>query len=291
MATAGLAGKMLQWRIGAVTVTRVVELEAPGLSFVLPDAVPENLKAIPWLAPHFVDAEWEAIASIHTFVVESRGKRMLVDTCIGNDKNLRLRRWSHRKGPFLDDLAASGFGRESIDIVLCTHLHMDHVGWNTMLLEGKWVPTFPNARYLFGRLEWEHWNQTQESWVRTVLEESIQPVLDAGLHTLVETDHRITDEIWLEPTPGHTPGHVSVRISSQGEDAVITGDLMHHPCQIARTHWNSVADVDPQQATVTRREFIASHAQRGDLVIGTHFPAPTAGRIVPDGEGFKLQVS
>jgi glyoxylase-like metal-dependent hydrolase (beta-lactamase superfamily II) len=159
-----------------------------------------------------------------------------------------------------------------------------------MLVEDKWMPTFPNARYLFGRLEWEHWNQTQDSWVRTILEESVQPILDAGLHTLVETDHRITDEIWLEPTPGHTPGHVSVRIASKGEEAVITGDLMHHPCQIARTHWNSVLDSDPQQAIATRRNFIASHAQRGDLVIGTHFPAPTAGRIVRDGDGFKLQV-
>jgi glyoxylase-like metal-dependent hydrolase (beta-lactamase superfamily II) len=286
-----MASKTLQWRIGEVTVTSVVELQAPGLSFVLADAVPENLKAISWLAPHFVDAEWEAIAAIQTFVVESQGKRIVVDTCIGNDKNLRMRRWARRKGPFLEDLSARGFDRKSIDLVLCTHLHVDHVGWNTMLVEDKWIPTFPNARYLFGRLEWEHWNQTQDSWVRTILEESVQPILDAGLHTLVETDHRITDEIWLEPTPGHTPGHVSVRIASKGEEAVITGDLMHHPCQIARTHWNSVLDSDPQQAIATRRNFVASHAQRGDLVIGTHFPAPTAGRIVRDGDGFKLQVS
>ncbi|HLJ26295.1 MAG TPA: MBL fold metallo-hydrolase [Candidatus Angelobacter sp.] len=286
-----LAGKALQWRIGGVTVTRLVELEAPGLSFVLPDAVPENLKAVPWLAPHFVDAEWEAIASIQAFMVESRGKRIVVDTCVGNDKQLPLRRWTNRKGPFLEDLASAGFNRETIDTVLCTHLHMDHVGWNTMWAEGKWVATFPHARYLFGRIEWEYWNRTEESRVGTVIEQSIQPILAAGLHTLVETDHQITDEVWLEPTPGHTPGHVSVRIASKGEEGVITGDLMHHPCQIARPHWNSVADVDPEQATITRRDFITRYAQRSDLVIGTHFPAPTAGRIVRDGENFRFQVS
>ena len=290
MATIELASKTLQWRIGEVTVTRVVELQAPGLSFVLPDAIPENLKAIDWLAPHFVDAEWEAIASIQAFIVQSQGKRIVVDTCVGNDKHLPLRRWSNRKGPFLDDLAAAGFSRETIDIVLCTHLHMDHVGWNTMWTGEKWVATFPRARYLFGRVEWEHWNQSGEGRMERVIEESIQPILDARLHTLVETDHRITDEVWLEPTPGHTPGHVSVRIASKGEEAVITGDLMHHPCQIARTHWNSVADVDPQQAIMTRRDFIARYAQRGDLVIGTHFPAPTAGRIVRDGENFRFHV-
>jgi glyoxylase-like metal-dependent hydrolase (beta-lactamase superfamily II) len=290
MSTIVLANKALQWKIGEVTVTRVVELEAPGLSFVLPDAVPENLKAIHWLAPHFVDVAGEAVASIQAFVVESQGKRIIVDTCLGNDKNLTRRRWAHRKGPFLEDLAAAGFDRESIDVVLCTHLHMDHVGWNTMQVANKWVPTFPHARYIFGRLEWEHWNQTKESWIRTVLEESIQPILDAGLHTLVETNHRITDEIWLEPTPGHTPGHVSLRIASKGEEAVITGDLMHHPCQIARPEWNSVADSDPQQAILTRRDFVEQRAQSGELVIGTHFPAPTAGRIVRDGESFKLEV-
>lgn len=289
MATVGLASKTLQWRVGEVRITRVVELEAPGFTFVLPDATPENLKAIPWLAPHFVDAQWEAIASIQAFIVESQGKRIIVDTCLGNDKNLPIRRWSNRKGPFLQDLAAAGFNRESIDTVLCTHLHMDHVGWNTMLVEGKWAPTFPRARYLFGRMEWEHWSRSTESRMKPVIEQSIQPILDANLHTLVETDQGITDEVWLEPTPGHTPGHVSVRIASKGEEAVITGDLMHHPCQIARPHWNSVADVDPLQAIATRRDFVTRYAQRSDLVIGTHFPAPAAGRIVRDGEGCKLQ--
>jgi len=276
--------------IGNVRITRIVELEMPGLSFVLPDAIPENLLPIRWLSPHFITPEGEAIASIQAFIVESQGKRIIVDTCLGNDKKLPIRRWANRKGPFLEDLAAAGFPRETIDTVLCTHLHMDHIGWNTMLVDGKWQPAFPNARYLFGRIEWEHWDRTREKWTPTLIEESIQPILDAGLQTLVETNHRITDEIWLEPTPGHTPGHVSVRISSNGEQAVITGDLMHHPCQIAHPEWNSVADSDPHQACATRHAFIARRAEDGILVIGTHFAAPVAGHIVRDADGFQFQV-
>jgi len=276
--------------VGDIGITRIVELELPGLSFVLPDATPENLLPIAWLAPHFITPEGEAIASIQAFVVESEGKRIIVDTCLGNDKKLPIRRWANRTGPFLEDLAAAGFPRESIDIVLCTHLHMDHIGWNTMLVDGRWTPTFPNARYLFGRVEWEHWDRTREKWTPTLIEESIQPIFDAGLQTLVETDHRITNEVWLEPTPGHTPGHVSVRIASAGEQAVITGDLMHHPCQIARPEWNSVADSDPRQACATRHAFVARRAEDGVLVIGTHFAAPVAGHIVRDGDGFRFKV-
>src|SRR5262252_1656193 len=140
----------LEWKIGDVRITRIVELEAPGLTFVLPDATPENLSAIDWLAPHFVTAERDALASVQAFVIESKGKRIVVDTCIGNDKSLPIRRWSNRSGPFLQDLASVGHPHEKIDVVVCTHLHMDHVGWNTILVDGRWVPTFPNARYLFG---------------------------------------------------------------------------------------------------------------------------------------------
>lgn len=281
---------MQKWQIGEVTITRIVELELPGLSFVLPDAIPENLKSIEWLAPHFVTEEWEPIASIHALVVESEGQRIIIDTCIGNDKNLPRRKWAKRKGPFLDDLTTAGFARESIDTVLCTHLHVDHVGWNTMLADGRWVPTFPNARYLFGRVEWEYWDRNRDGWEALVIEESIQPILDAGLHTLVETGHRVTDEVWLEPTPGHTPGHVAVRIASKGEEAVITGDLLHHPCQIARSDWIAAPDVDPKTACATRRDFISRYADTNTVVIGTHFATPTAGRIVREGETFRFQV-
>ena len=157
-----------------------------------------------------------------------------------------------------------------------------------MLVDGKWVPTFPNARYLIGRKEWEHWSVSQEADFREPVEDSVRPVIDAGLADLVEPGHRVNEEVWLEPTPGHTPGHVSVRISSRGEDAVITGDLMHHPIQCANPQWASNFDSDADLARKTRREFLARYSDRPVLVFGTHFATPTAGHIVRDGDTWRF---
>jgi glyoxylase-like metal-dependent hydrolase (beta-lactamase superfamily II) len=174
---------------------------------------------------------------------------------------------------------------------LCTHLHVDHVGWNTMLVDGKWVSTFPKARYLMGRVEFAHWRgQHERDDMAAIFADSVKPVHEAGLVDLVETDHRVSDEISLVPTIGHTPGHVSVLIRSQGEQALITGDFMHHPCQIARPHWSSTADSDPDQAQQTRERMLAELAGRPVLVIGTHFAGATAGHIVRDGETYRLAV-
>ncbi len=283
---------MLTWQIGDVRVSRIVELELAGGTFVLPDAQPEAVLPIDWLSPHFVDPDGEIVMSVHALVVESEGRRIVVDTCIGNDKERPIPGWSQRQGPFLEDLTAAGHPREAIDTVLCTHLHVDHVGWNTMRVGGAWRPTFPNARYLLGRVEWEHWKKEEGDELNGVaIADSVRPVFDAGLVDLVEMDQRITREIWLEPTPGHTPGHVSVRISSRGEDAVITGDLMHHPCQMARPHWGSSFDNDADQARETRRAFLERCADGPVLVIGTHFAAPTAGRIVRDSEAYRFNPS
>jgi len=231
--------------------------------------------------------------SIHSFAVDAPGRRIIVDTCLGNDKqNRRIPHWNDRQGPFLSDLTAAGFPPASIDTVLCTHLHVDHVGWNTMLRDGKWVPTFPRARYLMGRTEYEHWSgSAARADMKHVLADSVTPILDAGLAELVETSHRICDEISLVPTVGHTPGHVSVRIVSRGEEALITGDFMHHPCQIAHPDWDTTADTDPAQAIRTRWQMFERLAGTPVLVIGTHFAGATAGRIVRDGGTFRLDVS
>jgi len=177
--------------------------------------------------------------------VKTPGLNIVVDTCVGNDKPRRL-------VPFLDELQtaflakleAAGCRREQVDVVLCTHLHVDHVGWNTMLLDGAWVPTFPNARYLIGRAEYEHWRSVvdeidrsgatdpMQDFERQTFADSVQPIVDAGLVELVEADHRICPEVSLRSTPGHTPGHVSVDIESAGRRGLITGDFVHHPCQI-----------------------------------------------------------
>ena len=283
----------MQWRIGDVTVTKIVELEVTGGSrFLLPQATYEEILPIQWLRPHFADERGRLKMSIHALVVETPDRRIVVDTCLGNDKQgRRIPTWNNLQGPFLADLAAAGFPRESIDTVLCTHLHVDHVGWNTMLVDGKWLPTFPRARYLFGRVEFAHWQaQRERDDMAAVFADSVAPIRDAGLADFVETDARICDEISLMPTLGHTPGHVSVRISSQGEEALITGDFMHHPCQIARPDWSSTADSDPEAARATRERMLGGLAGTPTLVIGTHFAGATAGRIVRDGDAFRLAV-
>ncbi|MGB6561493.1 MAG: MBL fold metallo-hydrolase [Candidatus Binataceae bacterium] len=281
---------MNRWKIGDVTITRIVEMETTSkATFVLKDGSPENIRTVPWLRPHFANADGKVIMSVHAFVIESPGHRMVVDTCIGNDKHRAFPGWNMLQLPFLADLEKSGFARESIDRVLCTHLHVDHVGWNTMLVDGKWTPTFPRARYLIGRKEWEHWSKASEPDTRELLGDSVRPIFDAGLADLVESDARITDEIRLQPTPGHTPGHHSVRISSRGQEAVITGDLMHHPVQMAHPEWGSHFDSDFAETIATRRAFLERYGDQPILVLGTHFATPSAGRIVRDGNAWRLE--
>lgn len=276
------------WQIGDVKVTRVLEQVAP----LPPDGLinhvdPERLAAHEsWLKPHFMNDAGEILLSIHALVVESAGKTIVVDTCMGNDRPLPMDMGPFQL-PFLEDLEQV-VKREQVDFVLCTHLHFDHVGWNTMLVDGAFVPTFPNAKYLFGREEYEHWSTTPGD-DNIDFTYGVQPVVDAGLHALVETDHSITDEITLESTPGHTPGHVSVRIESAGERAVITGDMVHHPVQLAEPGWGSHPDAQPDRAVQTRRDFVSRYGDQPVLVIGTHFAGPTAGHIVKVGDSCRLK--
>jgi glyoxylase-like metal-dependent hydrolase (beta-lactamase superfamily II) len=282
---------MLTWQIGEVTVTKIVELEATGgLGFVLPQATREAVLPMRWMQPHFMDEHGRLKASIHALVIEAPTRRIIVDTCLGNDKLGRsVPPWNNRQGSFLRDLAAAGFPRESVDTVMCTHLHVDHVGWNTMQVAGEWVPTFPNARYLMGRTEFAYWrDQRQVAEQVTVFADSVQPVFDAGVVDLVATDHHVCDEVSLVPTLGHTPGHVSIRISSHGEEALITGDFLHHPCQMARPEWAAVVDSDKRQSTRTRQDVFSALAGTPTLLIGTHFAGATAGRVVRDGDGYRL---
>jgi glyoxylase-like metal-dependent hydrolase (beta-lactamase superfamily II) len=281
---------MTRWRIGDVTVTKVVELEATGgTRFILPAATREVVRPIRWLQPDFADADGRLRMSVHALVVETRDRRIVVDTCIGNHKERSIPGWSGLDGPFLRDLAAAGCPPDAVDTVVCTHLHVDHVGWNTTLVDGRWVPTFPRARYLVGRTEFAHWQAYRDpDDHRAAFADSVRPVWDAGLVDLVEPDHRLCEEIRLVPTPGHTPGHASVQIASRGEEALVSGDFLHHPIQMARLDWSSAADDDPARAMVTRREMLGRLADSGALLIGTHFAGPTAGRVVRDGDGFRL---
>jgi len=285
---------MLTWRIGAVKISRIVEMELP-VAYderrpFLAEATPEALKAHPWLYPHYVTEDGALRLSIHALLVEAPGLRLVVDTCIGNDRPRNFLGKKALSTAFLAEMEAAGWSRESVDAVVCTHLHVDHVGWNTMLKDGKWVPTFPNARYLIGRTEYDYWNAHDDAEQQVILSDSVKPVFDAGLAQLVEMDHRLSAEIALMPTPGHTPGHVSVAITSEGARAIITGDSMHHPCQIAHPDWSPPFDTDKTQSEATRRRLLEDVADQPILIIGTHFAAPTAGRVVRDGAAYRLEV-
>ena len=280
---------MNQWQVGNVKITRVIEMEiAGGTKFILPQATRDKVREINWLAPHFADSEGSLIMSIHALVVETPTRKMIVDTCIGNDKQRSIPNWTNLQLPFLEDLRKAGYETDEIDTVMCTHLHVDHVGWNTMLVDGKWIPTFPNARYLMGKKEYEYWDKAESGNVNSdngddlnqgVMGDSVRPVFAAGLIDLVEMDHRVCDEVFLEPTTGHTPGHVSIHIQSEGEEALITGDCIHHPCQIEHLDWASSADFDQTASTTTRVELLERYANRDILIIGTHFATPTAGHL------------
>jgi glyoxylase-like metal-dependent hydrolase (beta-lactamase superfamily II) len=279
-----------RWEVGDVKITSIMETAdripwAP----LFPAETSEHYKKYDWLVPRFVTPEGQIILAVQAFVVVLGGRRIVVDTCVGNSRSRELAQCENLQTAFLEDLTAAGFPPETIDTVLCTHLHFDHVGWNTRLVNGRWVPTFPKARYLFGRGEWEYWQTClgeKTVDVRHVLD-SVQPIFDAGLADLVETNHGLTDEVWLEPTHGHTPGHVSMHIASRGQEAVITGDVFHNPIQFAEPEICSVGCVDKEMSRKTRREFLARYENKPIRLFAVHFNHPV-GRIVRDTRNWRF---
>jgi len=288
------ADTIKHWQVGGVTIARIVEVNAwvDDITMLLPEATPEYVRGFKWLQPHFATPEGKMIINFQCFVLSSRGRNVMIDTCIGADREREFPVFTNMQTTFLEDLAFAGFPHETITDVLCTHLHFDHVGWNTRKVDGKWVPTFPQARYLFGRREFEHWKHLRDTngyHHMAHLEDAIDPVMEAGLVELIDPDFQLTDEVSLIPTPGHTPGHVSVLIQSQGRSAVITGDIMHNPIQIAVPATEARFDMDKPQGAQTRVEFVERFNDSGTLVIGSHFADPSAGHIVPDGAAWKLK--
>ncbi len=294
-------GSNLQWTVGDVQITSIVESETPtSPRFLFSELTRPEVLAMaeraPWLRPHFVDDDGYLLQKIQCLIVDDGTNRIAVDTCIGNDKQRVSEFWNNLQTTFLDDMADAGYEPESITHVVCTHLHVDHVGWNTRLVDGEWQPTFPNATYLFVTDEYNHWEAERSAEQATepaedVFGDSVAPIVAAGLAEFVGSDHEITDSVKLQPTPGHTPGHVSVEISADGERAVITGDMTHSPIQMVDPALSSQFDVDPERARRSRSSAFADWSDGATVVIGTHFGTPTSGTLHPDGDGYRLSVS
>jgi glyoxylase-like metal-dependent hydrolase (beta-lactamase superfamily II) len=288
-------------QLGEFNVSRVVESEGPAFAhdFLFPDSTDEALAPhLGRLAPRFIDSEsGKLVLSFHSYVIRTGRHVILVDSCVGNDKERPERpNWHRQRFPYLDNLAAAGVRPEEVDFVLCTHMHGDHVGWNTRLDNGRWVPTFPNAKYIFARAEFEFWQRQASAAPPDApvnhgsFADSVLPVVEAGRAVLVDSDHAIEDGVWLEPAPGHTPGNVVVNLASGGARAVLAGDVIHHPLQFAYPEWSSRFCEDPAQSRATRTALIERLAGDGEVLLTAHFPTPTAGRVAASGEAFDFEL-
>jgi glyoxylase-like metal-dependent hydrolase (beta-lactamase superfamily II) len=286
---------MAHRQLGDLQISRVLEMIMPFDSRAFfPEVTAEQWQPhLEWLAPDGFDvATGELLLPMQSYVVRTRHHTILVDSCVGNHKERPTRPAWHLKSDqaYLQALAAQGFKVEDIDFVMCTHLHSDHVGWNTRLQDGRWVPTFPNARYVFSEKETAAWRDVgHEKFARTPFEDSVLPIIEAGRADLVGNDFALDDEVWLEPTPGHTPDHVAVNLRSGGGHAVMCGDLMHTPVQCLHPEWVPWPDWDPGQASDTRRAFMERYCETDTLICTAHFPLPSAGRIVRAGDAFRFQ--
>jgi glyoxylase-like metal-dependent hydrolase (beta-lactamase superfamily II) len=256
---------------------------------MFPDATREALEPhLEWLAPDALSAdELRLILPVQSYLVRSARHTLLIDTCIGCRKSHDVfRGWGARSDEaWLARLRAAGVSPEDIDTVMCTHLHVDHCGWNTRRVDGRWLPTFPNAKYLFARAEYEA-SAASDS---IVFRENVLPVMEAGQAILVELDHEIEHGIHFEPTVGHTPGHVAVALQSNAARAVMSGDLIHSPLQLAFPEWSPRVDWDRALSATTRRRFLEAHADTATIVMTAHFPQPSMGQVLSAGNAFRFR--
>jgi glyoxylase-like metal-dependent hydrolase (beta-lactamase superfamily II) len=324
---------MRTWQVGRFKITEVPELlvEVGLLDGLIPQASPDVVKEIDWLYPDYVNESCQLHVSLHCFVIDDGENVILTDAGCGNGKSYPMQPvWSNLNTPFLERLKEAGYSRDDIDIILCTHTHLDHVGWCAIQDEdGNWVPTFPNARLMLVRDEYEH-HLSQilptgedgtpggepidnsaaggdgESDVDLIARaflpdavalseqtsliqaESFQPVIDAGNLVLLPTNGEISPGVRYEATPGHTMGHHSIWLESDGARAFVTGDAFHHPLQIARPDWSSQGDWDGAASARSRRGVLEKCAGTDVLFMGTHFMGIVAGYIVEDGEGYRF---
>jgi glyoxylase-like metal-dependent hydrolase (beta-lactamase superfamily II) len=287
----------LKFTVGDLTIQRIIEQETTFLKAhdLLPDLTPEVLaENRQWLkAAGALDDEDTLILCFQSYVVKTPHHTILIDSCIGNDKPRPLRpKWNMKSDDtYMRALKAAGVSVGDIDFVMCTHLHVDHVGWNTRLENGRWLPTFPKARYIFGRREYDHWAAENAKAEVPPFADSVLPVVEAKRADMVNDDFALGDHARILPTPGHTPGHVAFTFGRGGkDDAVFSGDLMHTPLQLRHPELSPRFDVDPKQAAVTRRSFLERYCDTNTLCCTAHFPSPSSGRIRRKGNGFSCEM-
>jgi len=273
-------------QLGDIRIDRIVEWETPIFrpEAFFREARPEHIERLRrWLEPSALDPlSGNMVMPVQSYLLRTRHHRILIDTCIGCDKSDDgVPEWHRlRDDSWLRRLAAAGVAPADIDYVFCTHLHLDHCGWNTRLLNGRWIPTFPNARYILAAREYAACAEEDGR----VFHENVLPVMEAGQALLVDCDYALDDQVWLTPSPGHTAGHVCVNLASRGRRAVMTGDLMHSPLQLAHPDWSPYFDHDRKLSAATRRDFLDRHCDTDTLILTAHFPSPSSGLVVAHAE-------
>ena len=280
---------MTTFTLGSTTVSRIEE--SSGLGFQARVLLPDWYDGIldqhrHWLVPQHFNIETQRfILSVHSWLIRTPQHNILVDTCGGDDKERPdFLAFHQKKTGYLDKLAAAGLRPEDIDYVLCTHLHVDHVGWNTQLRDGRWVPTFPNATYVFSKADLALYDAQAglgggSAERSRVYNDSVLPIIEAGQVEYVIGHHMLGAGLHIEPAPGHTPGHVTLRLEGGGQDALFVGDILHHPIQVFEPDWNSAFCVDQVAARATRRRVLSQCADHGSLLCPAHFGAPHCGHV------------
>lgn len=276
--------------LGDIRVDRIVEMVLPfePLAKFFPDSSQEQIdRCKSWLEPWALCPETgKFILVVQSYLVRTPHHTILIDTCIGCDKTIPnyVGRNKRTDRNWLNKLAEKQVSPADVDYIFCTHLHCGHAGWNTQLLDGRWVPTFPNAKYIMSHNDFVRAEALDEPGYK----ENVLPVVEAGQAVIVDANYTMDDNFWLESTPGHTVGHVAVGMTSKGNEAVMCGDLIHSPIQCAYPEWNAASDADPSLAARTRRQFLVDNCDRNRLVMTAHFPEPSIGRIVGKEDAFRF---